>query len=147
MLERVLAIPGRLELPTYGLGNRRSIRLSYGTECHSHPHTRRCDLSCISEPGAYRYPALAGKTLSSRSGCGQGSGPLHRLCGEFRRGSEHFASRLCIVATPLVTLSRVRAPSNQRRRSLLSLKSKCPRSLQLLSRGLLCENAALVEGL
>jgi hypothetical protein len=26
-----LAIPGRLELPTYGLGNRRSIRLSYGT--------------------------------------------------------------------------------------------------------------------
>lgn len=25
--------PGRLELPTYGLGNRRSIRLSYGTEC------------------------------------------------------------------------------------------------------------------
>ena len=28
-----LAIPGRLELPTYGLGNRRSIRLSYGTEC------------------------------------------------------------------------------------------------------------------
>jgi hypothetical protein len=27
-----LAIPGRLELPTYGLGNRRSIRLSYGTE-------------------------------------------------------------------------------------------------------------------
>jgi hypothetical protein len=29
---RALAIPGRLELPTYGLGNRRSIRLSYGTE-------------------------------------------------------------------------------------------------------------------
>lgn len=29
---RVMAIPGRLELPTYGLGNRRSIRLSYGTE-------------------------------------------------------------------------------------------------------------------
>gem|GEM_PF-3366339 len=28
----MLAIPGRLELPTYGLGNRRSIRLSYGTE-------------------------------------------------------------------------------------------------------------------
>lgn len=27
----ILAIPGRLELPTYGLGNRRSIRLSYGT--------------------------------------------------------------------------------------------------------------------
>jgi hypothetical protein len=27
-----LAIPGRLELPTYGLGNRRSIRLSYGTD-------------------------------------------------------------------------------------------------------------------
>jgi hypothetical protein len=27
-----VAIPGRLELPTYGLGNRRSIRLSYGTE-------------------------------------------------------------------------------------------------------------------
>ena len=27
-----MAIPGRLELPTYGLGNRRSIRLSYGTE-------------------------------------------------------------------------------------------------------------------
>src|SRR3954463_16765755 len=27
-----LAIPGRLELPTCGLGNRRSIRLSYGTE-------------------------------------------------------------------------------------------------------------------
>lgn len=26
-----MAIPGRLELPTYGLGNRRSIRLSYGT--------------------------------------------------------------------------------------------------------------------
>ncbi len=26
-----VAIPGRLELPTYGLGNRRSIRLSYGT--------------------------------------------------------------------------------------------------------------------
>lgn len=26
-----LAIPGRLELPTCGLGNRRSIRLSYGT--------------------------------------------------------------------------------------------------------------------
>jgi hypothetical protein len=30
--QRALAIPGRLELPTYGLGNRRSIRLSYGTE-------------------------------------------------------------------------------------------------------------------
>lgn len=30
-LRMVLAIPGRLELPTYGLGNRRSIRLSYGT--------------------------------------------------------------------------------------------------------------------
>jgi hypothetical protein len=30
----VLAIPGRLELPTYGLGNRRSIRLSYGTGCN-----------------------------------------------------------------------------------------------------------------
>ena len=28
---KTLAIPGRLELPTYGLGNRRSIRLSYGT--------------------------------------------------------------------------------------------------------------------
>jgi hypothetical protein len=28
---KALAIPGRLELPTYGLGNRRSIRLSYGT--------------------------------------------------------------------------------------------------------------------
>lgn len=27
-----VAIPGRLELPTCGLGNRRSIRLSYGTE-------------------------------------------------------------------------------------------------------------------
>lgn len=26
-----MAIPGRLELPTYGLGNHRSIRLSYGT--------------------------------------------------------------------------------------------------------------------
>ncbi len=36
--KNVLAIPGRLELPTYGLGNRRSIRLSYGTGCHSHPH-------------------------------------------------------------------------------------------------------------
>jgi hypothetical protein len=33
MLEnaRKLVIPGRLELPTCGLGNRRSIRLSYGT--------------------------------------------------------------------------------------------------------------------
>ena len=31
MALNVLAIPGRLELPTYGLGNRRSIRLSYGT--------------------------------------------------------------------------------------------------------------------
>ena len=29
--DSALAIPGRLELPTYGLGNRRSIRLSYGT--------------------------------------------------------------------------------------------------------------------
>ena len=29
--ENEMAIPGRLELPTYGLGNRRSIRLSYGT--------------------------------------------------------------------------------------------------------------------
>jgi hypothetical protein len=27
----MLAIPGRLELPTYGLGNRRSVQLSYGT--------------------------------------------------------------------------------------------------------------------
>ena len=26
-----LAVPGRLELPTFGLGNRCSIRLSYGT--------------------------------------------------------------------------------------------------------------------
>ena len=26
-----MAIPGRLELPTYGLGNRRSVQLSYGT--------------------------------------------------------------------------------------------------------------------
>ena len=30
-LAMAMAIPGRLELPTYGLGNRRSIRLSYGT--------------------------------------------------------------------------------------------------------------------
>lgn len=30
-----MAIPGRLELPTYGLGNRRSIRLSYGTTAHA----------------------------------------------------------------------------------------------------------------
>jgi hypothetical protein len=29
----VLAVPGRLELPTFGLGNRCSIRLSYGTIC------------------------------------------------------------------------------------------------------------------
>ena len=29
--QKALAIPGRLELPTCGLGNRRSIRLSYGT--------------------------------------------------------------------------------------------------------------------
>jgi hypothetical protein len=27
----LLAVPGRLELPTFGLGNRCSIRLSYGT--------------------------------------------------------------------------------------------------------------------
>jgi hypothetical protein len=27
-----LAVPGRLELPTFGLGNRCSILLSYGTE-------------------------------------------------------------------------------------------------------------------
>ncbi len=26
-----MAIPGRFELPTFGLGNRCSIRLSYGT--------------------------------------------------------------------------------------------------------------------
>jgi hypothetical protein len=26
-----MAVPGRLELPTFGLGNRCSIRLSYGT--------------------------------------------------------------------------------------------------------------------
>jgi hypothetical protein len=30
-LDSGLAIPGRLELPTYGLGNRRSVQLSYGT--------------------------------------------------------------------------------------------------------------------
>jgi hypothetical protein len=30
-LRRALAVPGRLELPTFGLGNRCSIRLSYGT--------------------------------------------------------------------------------------------------------------------
>src|SRR6185295_4231937 len=28
-----MAVPGRLELPTFGLGNRCSIRLSYGTTC------------------------------------------------------------------------------------------------------------------
>src|SRR5580704_19157286 len=27
-----MAVPGRLELPTFGLGNRCSIRLSYGTK-------------------------------------------------------------------------------------------------------------------
>ncbi len=32
-----LAIPGRLELPTCGLGNRRSIRLSYGTSLNLLP--------------------------------------------------------------------------------------------------------------
>ena len=32
-----MAIPGRLELPTYGLGNRRSIRLSYGTDLNLLP--------------------------------------------------------------------------------------------------------------
>ena len=26
-----VAVPGRLELPTFGLGNRCSVRLSYGT--------------------------------------------------------------------------------------------------------------------
>ena len=29
---RGMAVPGRLELPTFGLGNRCSIRLSYGTK-------------------------------------------------------------------------------------------------------------------
>jgi hypothetical protein len=29
---REVAVPGRLELPTFGLGNRCSIRLSYGTK-------------------------------------------------------------------------------------------------------------------
>jgi hypothetical protein len=29
--EKTMAVPGRLELPTFGLGNRCSIRLSYGT--------------------------------------------------------------------------------------------------------------------
>ena len=53
-----LAIPGRLELPTYGLGNRRSIRLSYGT---AEPTERRVT-------GAVHIKAVAGPKASSFHG-------------------------------------------------------------------------------
>jgi hypothetical protein len=49
-----MAIPGRLELPTYGLGNRRSIRLSYGT---ANPRGKRGRWTLISEEARDRQPA------------------------------------------------------------------------------------------
>ncbi len=53
-----MAIPGRLELPTYGLGNRRSIRLSYGT---AEPTERRVT-------GAVHIKAVAGQEAFSLHG-------------------------------------------------------------------------------
>jgi hypothetical protein len=50
---RALAIPGRLELPTYGLGNRRSIRLSYGTEAPA------------GEAGGLEFPYQSGRRIAS----------------------------------------------------------------------------------
>lgn len=50
-----VAIPGRLELPTYGLGNRRSILLSYGT---ADPVNVSCGLfNSIAERSCDRKPA------------------------------------------------------------------------------------------
>jgi hypothetical protein len=92
-----LAIPGRLELPTYGLGNRRSIRLSYGTECHS-----RTAVAVMRPPYQSRGP-LATPLLRARAVISPSSGPdagkttvdLAAQClglrGEFCHRSEHLA--------------------------------------------------------
>ena len=63
---RALAIPGRLELPTYGLGNRRSIRLSYGTTA--------CAISRRLMPSYQTIPHFASRsdtsgTLDRDPGC------------------------------------------------------------------------------
>ena len=66
---RRLAIPGRLELPTYGLGNRRSIRLSYGT---AEPAKRGLLAPFISKQKQDRKPFRslpARRDASNRAAC------------------------------------------------------------------------------
>jgi hypothetical protein len=61
-----VAVPGRLELPTFGLGNRCSIRLSYGTMILFGFELVRLSLfgtPSISTARQQRDPALRGKHL------------------------------------------------------------------------------------
>ena len=66
--ERSLVIPGGLEPPTYGLGNRRSIHLSYGTRA------RQDCPSCASNanPAEGLRGATMRKTRFSIDGCSAG---------------------------------------------------------------------------
>lgn len=59
-----LATPGRLELPAYGLGNRRSILLSYGVAGYSDISNVCSDLCTVSSAlAALRTGCLGGQFL------------------------------------------------------------------------------------
>ena len=57
---------GRLELPTYGLGNRRSIHLSYSPEAIQSSDYHRGQMGCESGDGdAHELPEPASRSYQS----------------------------------------------------------------------------------
>jgi hypothetical protein len=61
-IHRCVAVPGRLELPTFGLGNRCSIRLSYGTARGAMYHRTGAEV--------IRFRGRAVQALRREAGCG-----------------------------------------------------------------------------